>query len=198
MWCSVVWCGVVLCGVVYSWVEDSEWCGVAWCAQCTVTKWPWPGWSCIRVMQAGKAVCLSTRYVKCVSAGPRYSTLLWRPWVLCGSGARARVGGSTFAPCPPPPPRPPRCHAVGRTSFAARKIYLEASAPHFTAARAVGVVAYVAQTIVATAGGLEASAAHNTAAWSSGQEACGAQTSAASTAGLEAYAYSPLPPRLLV
>ena len=40
------------------------WCGcVVLCAEGAVTKWHWPGWSCIRVMQAGRAVCVDARRV---------------------------------------------------------------------------------------------------------------------------------------
>ena len=60
VWCGVVWCGVVWCGVVWCGVV---WCGVVWCAEGAVTRWNWPGWSCIWVMQAGRAVCLNTRLV---------------------------------------------------------------------------------------------------------------------------------------
>ena len=44
---GVGWSDGVLCCVV--------WCGVVWCAEGAVTKWQWPGWSCIRVMQAGSS-----------------------------------------------------------------------------------------------------------------------------------------------
>ena len=86
VWCGVVWCGVVWCGVVWCGVV---WCGVVWCAEGAVTKWQWTGWSCIRVMQAGRAVYLNARCVL-------YVVHLWQQAIsLSGAGQllpRAALG----------------------------------------------------------------------------------------------------------
>ena len=87
VWCGVVWCaqkamaGMVLhmgnarqegcvcrcalCVVCCAPVQRPALslcpagCGVVWFAEGTVTKRQGPGWSCMRVMQAGRAACLN-------------------------------------------------------------------------------------------------------------------------------------------